>query len=124
MNLSGFPRRLSDMRAARLLELVLLLQARGAATAVELAETLEVSTRTVYRDVAALAAAGVPVYTETGRSGGVRLLDTFTSGWSGPLAGDDARALMLAAVPSVAASVGLDADDAHGKLVHALTGPA
>jgi predicted DNA-binding transcriptional regulator YafY len=66
-----------QVRTARLLELLLLLQARRAATAAELAETLEVSVRTVYRDITALAAAGVPVYSEPGRNGGVRLLDTF-----------------------------------------------
>jgi predicted DNA-binding transcriptional regulator YafY len=60
------------MRASRLLELLLLLQVRGRMTAPQLAEALEVSVRTVYRDVDALAEAGVPVFTETGRNGGVR----------------------------------------------------
>src|SRR5437764_9822754 len=100
------------MRAARLLELLLLLAARRRSTAMELAEKLEVSVRTVYRDVAALAAAGVPVYTEAGRAGGVRLLDSFDVQWSGAVGSDDARALVLAGVPAVAASVGLDADSA------------
>ena len=112
------------MRVARLLELLLLLQARRAATADELAEVLEVSRRTVYRDVAALAAAGVPVYTEQGRHGGVRLLETFDGEWSGALGGEEARALVLAGVPAVATSVGLDPDSAQAKLVGALTGAA
>ena len=112
------------MRAARLLELLLLLQGRRAATAGELAEALEVSVRTVYRDVAALAVAGVPVYTEQGRRGGIRLLDTFDGGWSEALGGVDARALVLAGVPSVATSVGLDPDPAQAQLVSALTGTA
>lgn len=112
------------MRAARLLELLLILQRRRAATAPELAEALEVSVRTVYRDVAALAAAGVPVYTEPGRHGGVRLLDTFDGEWTGAVGSDEARALVLAGVPSVAASVGLDPGAAEARLIGALAGPA
>jgi predicted DNA-binding transcriptional regulator YafY len=115
---------IAEVRTARLLEVLLLLQARRRATATALAEALEVSVRTVYRDIAALAAAGVPVYTEPGRRGGVRLLDTFDGGWTGALGSDDARALVLAGVPTVAASLGLDADSAQAKLVTALAGPA
>jgi predicted DNA-binding transcriptional regulator YafY len=106
------------------LELLLLLQFQRAITAGQAAEALEVSVRTVYRDVAALAAAGVPVYSEPGRGGGIRLLETFDSGWVGALGADDARALVLAGVPAVASSVGLDADTAQAKLVSALAGPA
>lgn len=115
---------IATVRAARLLELLLLLQRRRAVTANALAAALEVSVRTVYRDVAALAAAGVPVYTEPGRGGGVRLLDTFDGGWTGALGSEDARALVLAGVPAVAASVGLDPDSAQAKLVNALAGSA
>lgn len=115
---------LSTMATARLLELLLLLQARRAAPASEFAAALEVSVRTVYRDIAALVEAGVPIYTETGRSGGVRLLETFDAAWTGTLGSDDARALVLAGVPAVASSVGLVPDAAQTRLVSALAGSA
>ena len=80
------------MRADRLLATLLLLQVRGRLTAAELARELEVSERTVYRDIAALGTAGVPVYTERGRYGGVTLLPGYRTDVSG-LTADEARAL-------------------------------
>ena len=96
------------MRADRLLSLVLLLQARGRATAQALAAELEVSVRTVYRDLEALVAAGVPVLTESGPGGGCRLME----GYRFPLRGlspDEAEALLILGVPGVLRELGLDA---------------
>ncbi|MFT4288947.1 helix-turn-helix transcriptional regulator [Nocardioides sp.] len=67
------------MRADRLLRLLALLQRHRRITAARLAAELEVSERTVLRDMEALSAAGVPVYTEQGRGGGCVLLEDFTT---------------------------------------------
>jgi predicted DNA-binding transcriptional regulator YafY len=67
------------VRASRLVGLLGLLQARGRMTAVQLAAELEVSPRTVLRDIEALSAAGIPVYPVRGCLGGFELLDGFRS---------------------------------------------
>ncbi|MEO3782990.1 YafY family protein [Actinocorallia sp. B10E7] len=94
------------MRAARLISLVLLLQSRGAMTAGELAGELEVSERTVYRDMLALAEAGIPVYAEQGRHGGYRLVGGFRTRLTG-ITRDEAEALFLAGLDGPADQMGL-----------------
>lgn len=65
------------MQESRLFKIVYYLLDKGPVTAAELAERFEVSVRTIYRDIDALSSAGIPVYTEAGRNGGIHLLSDF-----------------------------------------------
>lgn len=65
------------MQESRLFKIVYHLLDKGQATAPELAEKFEVSVRTIYRDLDALSGAGIPIYTESGRNGGIRLMSDF-----------------------------------------------
>lgn len=94
------------MRADRLLSLLLILQARGRTTARELAERLEVSERTVYRDLSALGIAGVPVYTERGPGGGCGLLEGYRTTLTG-LSELEVRTLFLSGAARPLADLGM-----------------
>ncbi|MFE5582213.1 helix-turn-helix transcriptional regulator [Kitasatospora sp. NPDC056531] len=112
------------MKADRLLSILLLLQTRGRVPATELAERLEVSVRTIYRDVESLSAAGVPVFTERGRHGGINLLPGYRTDVTG-LTADEARALFVLSAQGAHSDLGLDGalGSALRKVMAALPAP-
>jgi predicted DNA-binding transcriptional regulator YafY len=103
------------VRASRLLSIQMLLQTRGRLSARELADSLEVSVRTLYRDVDQLTEAGVPIYAERGRLGGFQLLE----GWQTTLTGltpSEAQAVFLSGLAGPAAQLGLGTQVETAKL--------
>lgn len=109
------------MRASRLLSILLVLQARGRVSAESLARELEVSVRTVYRDMDELGAAGVPVFAERGRHGGFALLDGFRTNLTG-FSAPEADAAPLIGMTQAAADLGLGdgASSARRKILASL----
>jgi predicted DNA-binding transcriptional regulator YafY len=109
------------MRADRLLSLLFLLQAKGRLTAQQIAAELEVSERTVYRDVDALGMAGVPIYTQIGANGGISLDEDYRVSLTG-LSRDQVWSLFASREPGPLQDIGLaraQADTLH-KLWHSL----
>ena len=103
------------MRAERLLRIVILLQARGKVTAAELADELEVSVRTVQRDMEALSGAGVPVYATRGGVGGWALLEKYRTSLSG-LTASDVLSIVVGRPPRLLKDLGLD-DPGEGPVL-------
>lgn len=110
------------MRATRLLALLRILQLRQPVTAGEISADLEVSERTVYRDLATLAEAGIPVYGERGGGGGFRLVEGYRAQLSG-LAAPEAQVLLSVGTPGLARQLGLEAilADAQRKVMTAMS---
>lgn len=112
------------MRADRLLSILMLLQTKGQMTAQELADKLEVSPRTIYRDLEALSISGVPVYAERGPNGGCMLMESYRTNLTG-LKEQEVRALFMFTVPGLMADLGInkESESALLKLTAALPVP-
>lgn len=93
------------MRADRLISLLMLLQSNRMMTAKELASILEVSTRTIYRDIDALSFAGIPIYGETGPGGGFGLVDSYRTTLTG-LSDLERHALFMLSIPAPLSQLG------------------
>jgi predicted DNA-binding transcriptional regulator YafY len=101
-----FPQEAQRVRADRLLSILLLLQVHRRMTAGELARRLEVSPRTIQRDLEALCTAGVPLYAERGKAGGWVLPEPFRTNLTG-LTEAEIQTLFLSTPPSLLADLGL-----------------
>jgi predicted DNA-binding transcriptional regulator YafY len=108
------------MRADRLLSILLFLQTRERITALELSQKLEVSERTIYRDLDALSAAGIPVFAERGPGGGLALTEEYRTNLTG-LTESEVKSLFLAFAPSSLADLGME-KHMEGALLKLLAG--
>jgi predicted DNA-binding transcriptional regulator YafY len=113
------------MRADRLISIMLLLQTRGKLTAETLANELEVSRRTIQRDITDMSAAGIPIYADSGHGGGFALDEGYRVSLTG-LKEAEVRALFLSSSARLLEDLGMGeaADNAHLKLSAALPGPS
>jgi len=117
------------MRADRLLSILLLLQNRGKMTSRELAQTLEVSERTVFRDMEALSTAGIPILAERGREGGWMLTEGYRTSLTG-MKPQEIGSLLLSADASIMKDLGIQDDYSSALLKleaassHRLSNPA
>ena len=94
------------MRADRLISIVMLLQTHEKMTAEELSKELEVSQRTIYRDIIALNMAGVPVFTDRGPGGGIALVESYRTTLTG-MSEDEAQALFMLSIPEALVELGV-----------------
>jgi predicted DNA-binding transcriptional regulator YafY len=109
------------MRASRLLSILSDLDAHGLVTAAELSRKCEVSIRTIYRDIEALSAAGIPVYSERGSDGGYRMVDGYRMQLNA-LSPREADTLFMLGLSGPASALGLGAAmvAAQNKLLSAM----
>ena len=102
------------MQESRLFKIVYYLLDKGQATAPELAEKFEVSVRTIYRDIDSLSEAGIPIYAETGRNGGIRLMNYFVLNKA--VLSEDEKKEILTALQSINATPNIDNSQTLQKL--------
>ncbi len=111
------------MRADRLISIIMLLQIHERMTAAELSAELEVSVRTIYRDIIALSTAGVPIFTDRGPGGGIRLLENYRTTLTG-LQEEELRALFMMNIPQALVDLGVGSNLKNALLKLAASLPA
>jgi predicted DNA-binding transcriptional regulator YafY len=121
MKLINFKKKVNEMRGDRLISILLLLQSHGRMTAGELAEELEVSERTIYRDMDALSGTGIPVVAERGKNGGWSLLENYRTDLTG-LKEAEIQALFVSTSAHLLEDLGLTrtSQEARNKLIASL----
>ena len=107
------------MRADRLISMMLMLHSKGRMTAQDLASQLEVSERTIYRDIEALSISGVPIYAQSGTNGGVFVDENYRISLTG-LYASEVKSLFLSTASQPLADLGLGLEDTLLKIFAAL----